>query len=220
MRHRRRPTYDVVTYDVHTISSKPTMSYVLTTMSYCIHRMRYRRLNQLHRMLHRIRRLHCFRSGDPNPYCCILHSPSDCFLYCSVFIAVHSTQIKPAPLLPCRHAPTLYSYDWPALRPRQQHHRWLQVPRTRQARNEDLDAHWRKLARSPADQNNVKHQRRKITFVIYQWREMKQIVLWSGRLWHLLDICCQSSAASNDSILWSVCSVSIHTLWWFFREKD
>ena len=40
--------------------------------------------------------------GDPNPYCCILRSPSDCFLHCSVFIAVHSTQFKPAPLLPGR----------------------------------------------------------------------------------------------------------------------
>ena len=79
------------------------MSYVQTTMSYGIHRMLYRRLNQLHRMLHRIRCLHCFRSGDPNLYCCILRSPSDCFLHCSVFIAVHSTQIKPAPLLPGRH---------------------------------------------------------------------------------------------------------------------
>ena len=104
IRHRRCRTYDVVTYDVHTISSKPTMSHVLTTMSYGIHRMRYRRFDQLDCMRHRIRCLHCFRSGpgDPNPYCCILRSPSDCFLHCSVFIAVHSTQIKPAPLLPGR----------------------------------------------------------------------------------------------------------------------
>jgi hypothetical protein len=50
IRHRMYPTYDVVTYDVHTISSKPTMSYVTTTMSYGIHRMRNCRLNQLHRM--------------------------------------------------------------------------------------------------------------------------------------------------------------------------
>ena len=28
IRHRMCPTYDVVTYDVHTISSKPTMSHV------------------------------------------------------------------------------------------------------------------------------------------------------------------------------------------------
>ena len=63
IRHRMCPTYDVVTYDVHTISSKRTMSYVQTTMSYGFHRMRNRRLNQLHRMRHRIRCLHCFRSG-------------------------------------------------------------------------------------------------------------------------------------------------------------
>ena len=60
IRHRMCPTYDVVTYDVHTISSKRTMSYVQTTMSYGFHRMRNRRLNQLHRMRHRIRCLHCF----------------------------------------------------------------------------------------------------------------------------------------------------------------
>ena len=60
IRHRMCPTYDVVTNDVHTISSKRTMSYVQTTMSYGFHRMRNRRLNQLHRMRHRIRCLHCF----------------------------------------------------------------------------------------------------------------------------------------------------------------
>ena len=109
IRHRMCPTYDVVTYDVHTISSKRTMSYVQTTMSYGFHRMRYRRswtehrmLNQLYRMRHRIRCLRCFRSGDPYPYCCILRSHSDCFLHCSVLIAVHSPQIKPAPLRPSR----------------------------------------------------------------------------------------------------------------------
>ena len=59
-RHRTCPTYDVETYDVHTISSKRTMSYVTTTISYGIHRMRNRRLNQLHRMRHRIRCLQCF----------------------------------------------------------------------------------------------------------------------------------------------------------------
>ena len=103
------PTYDVVTYDVHTISSKRTMSYVQTTLSYGFHRMRYRRswtehrmLNQLYRMRHRIRCLRCFRSGDPYLYCCILRSHSDCFLHCSVLIAVHSPQIKPAPLRPSR----------------------------------------------------------------------------------------------------------------------
>ncbi len=32
------------------------------------------------------------------------------------------------------------------------------VLRTRQERNEDLEAHRRKLARSPVDQNYVKHQ--------------------------------------------------------------
>ena len=63
IRHRRCPTYDVETYDVHTISSKRTMSYVTTTMSYGIHRMRNRRLNQLHRMRHRIRCLHCFATA-------------------------------------------------------------------------------------------------------------------------------------------------------------
>ena len=109
IRHRMCPTYDIVTYDVHTISSKPTMSYVQTTMSYGFHRMRYRRswtehrmLNQLYRMRHRIRCLRCFRSGDPYPYCCILRLHSDCFLHCSVLIAVHSPQIKPAPLRPSR----------------------------------------------------------------------------------------------------------------------
>jgi hypothetical protein len=38
IRHRMCPTYNVVTYDVHTISSKRTMSYVQTTMSYGFHR--------------------------------------------------------------------------------------------------------------------------------------------------------------------------------------
>jgi hypothetical protein len=38
IRHRTCPTYDVETYDVHTISSKRTMSYVHTTMSYGFHR--------------------------------------------------------------------------------------------------------------------------------------------------------------------------------------
>jgi hypothetical protein len=43
---------------------------------------------------------HC--PGNLNPYCCILRSPSDCFLHSSDFVAVHSTQFKPAPRLPGR----------------------------------------------------------------------------------------------------------------------
>ncbi len=34
----------------------------------------------------------------------------------------------------------------------------------RQVWSEDLDAHRRKLPRSPADQNNVEHQQRKLSF--------------------------------------------------------
>jgi hypothetical protein len=50
IRYRTYPTYDVVTYDVHTISSKCTMSYVQTTMSYGFHRIRYRKFWTAHRM--------------------------------------------------------------------------------------------------------------------------------------------------------------------------
>jgi hypothetical protein len=35
IRHRMGPTYDVVTYDVHTISSKPTISHVQSSKLQC-----------------------------------------------------------------------------------------------------------------------------------------------------------------------------------------
>ncbi len=81
----------------------------------------------------------------------------------------------------------------------------------------DLEAHRRKLPGSPADQNNVEHQRGKISFVKYQWRKTKQVVLWSADI--QLDLCCRSSAASNDRMLWLVWSVSTNTLWSFFERR-
>jgi hypothetical protein len=113
------PTYDVVTYDVHTISSKPTLSYVRTTMSNGIYRMRHRRSWTAHRtgcppyrMRHRMRQcsgIACdiaydfllLRSRDQ--YCCISRSDSGSFWHCNFFYcSAHksSTQIKLAPRRP------------------------------------------------------------------------------------------------------------------------
>jgi hypothetical protein len=190
--------YDVVTYDVHTISSKPTMSHVQTTMSYGIHRMRNRRLKFVesitsyatsHTMFTLFSLPPAGRPGDPNPYCCIVRSPYDCFLHCSVFIAVHSTQFKPAPLLPCRrlggsrrlssrHRLSSSSSATGCLTILvvfTLRHCIVMIDRrsalasnsiadcrfpglVKKGMKISVEAHRRKLARSPADQNYVKHQ--------------------------------------------------------------